>query len=109
MTLLQSPQAPQTHAQALCHCDLECGSCRRRRILLCKIKPGRFRDMEVPHINQEVSLHVKDQPSVASGVCRTLLKDWGKLSDDDIEVRKLVLEGLHKQTICLKYLAFPTN
>ena len=26
-----------------------------------------------------------------------------------IEVRKLVLEGLHKQTICLKYLAFPTN
>ena len=64
--------------------------------------------MEVPHVNQEVSLHSKDQPSLARGVCRTVLKDWGKLSDDDIKVRKLVMEWLHnKQTICLGYLAFP--
>ena len=51
--------------------------------------------MGVPHVNQEVSLHSKDQPSVARGVCRTLLKDWGMLSDDDIKVTKLGLEGLH--------------
>eukprot|EP00891_Asterochloris_glomerata_P001276 jgi/Astpho2/1276/Aster-07120 len=45
--------------------------------------------MRVPHVNQEVSLHSKDQPSVARGVSRTLLKDWGKLSDDEIEVTKV--------------------
>ena len=61
--------------------------------------------MEVPHVSQEVSLHSKDQPSVARGVCRTLLKDWGKLSDDDIEVRTLTTTWLH----CLQanHLAVP--
>ena len=37
-------------------------------------------------------MHSKDQPSVARGVSRTLLKDWGKLSDDEIEVRKLAAQ-----------------
>ena len=46
--------------------------------------------MGVPHVIQEVSLHSKDQPLIARGVCRTLLKDWGNLSDDNIQVRKLV-------------------
>lgn len=56
---------------------------------VCQIGPV---TMRVPHVNQEVSLHSKDQPSVARGVSRTLLKDWGKLSDDEIEVRKLAAQ-----------------
>ena len=65
--------------------------------------------MGVPHVNQEFSLHSKDQPSLARGVCRTLLKDWGRLSDDNIGVRRLVRELNHKQTVCLpEEMAFET-
>ena len=53
--------------------------------------------MEVPYVSQEVSLHSKAQPSIARGVCRTLLKDWGQLLDDDIKVGELVMTSC---TIC---------